>query len=217
MLLQKCKTCKVEVHNECYGISGDEVSKRNPHFECWACKAVGTTVKVRERDPKTKERIEYKVTERPTECILCSVDDGKDWMHAMHPIYDDYGLPGRQLVAPATNEKPKRLAWGHTLCCFTICTHPSTSGCVFGCTQDGAYSGDDEDVSNYDDSSINSDLDEDLDDPSDESIHHFVYVLPKNNVQSAWTKCIKAQQELKCSLCGKNDELPTSFSIASKF
>jgi hypothetical protein len=187
MVLQKCKTCKVEVHNECYGIVGNEVYKRNPNFECWACKAVGTTLEVRERDPKTTERIEYKVTDRPTECILCSVDDGRDWMHAMHPIYDDCGRSGRQLVVPEENNKPKRLAWGHTYCCFGINSHESTAGCVFGCTQDGAYSGEDDEVARDDDSSINSDLDVDLDDPSDESIHHFVYVLSKNNVRNDWT------------------------------
>jgi hypothetical protein len=54
---------------------------------------------------------------RPTECVLCSVKTG---IHAMHPLYDQFGKFGRQLVLPASGvgfmKKERRLAWVHTLC-----------------------------------------------------------------------------------------------------
>lgn len=212
MTLQTCRTCGVSVHNECYGIEGNEVSKKNPNFQCWACLAVGMTIKARERDPISQEHIEYPITSRPTECILCGVDDGSEWMHAMHPIYDYHGVKGRQIVLPATDRKPTRLAWAHTLCCFTINVAPKTAGCVYGCTQSGDYGGDDDDNDindddNDSDNSINTYLDMDLEDPSDVSIHHFVYVLPdrKTGQGDQWTKSIEKQQALKCQLCGNYD------------
>jgi hypothetical protein len=211
MIFQRCKTCQVGVHNECYGIPGD--SHVNVDFQCHACRAVGTTVTVRERDP-TGKRITYTIKERPTECCLCSVDDGSVWYHAMHPIYDHYGPTGRQLVLPPSDAEQhpvSRLAWGHTLCCFAISSHSRTGGCVYGCTADGGYDGDDDDDVNSDTSSVNSDLD----DTDDESIHHFVYCirLKKNEPDSLWTKTIKEQQELKCHICGGDDKGPSSFRI----
>lgn len=217
MIFQRCRTCHVGVHNECYGIPG--ATAANPDFQCRACQAVGTTVTVRQRDPVSGQRLRFRVRERPTECCLCSVDDGTDWFHAMHPIYDHYGSAGRQLLLPADKGKhgeqqqlhpqQARLAWGHTLCCFAINSHSRTTGCVYGCTADGGFDGgaadDDSDV-NSDTSSDNSDLD--AEDNGDGSIHHFVFCLrlKKNDADNLWTKTIKEQQqELKCHICGSDD------------
>jgi hypothetical protein len=61
---------------------------------------------------------------------LCSINDGKDWHHAMHPISDHYGTTGHQLLLPPNIDHAEHcLAWGHTLCCFTINSHSQMSGC----------------------------------------------------------------------------------------
>lgn len=64
-----------------------------------------------------KHRSSMQQLERPTECALCSVKTG---IHAMHPLYDQFGKLGRQLVLPASGvgfmKKERRLAWVHTLC-----------------------------------------------------------------------------------------------------
>ena len=70
-VIQTCVGCGVSVHNGCYGIDGNEEFKaRKDSWLCWACLAVGKTIKVRDRDPITNERIEFKVDQRPTECAL---------------------------------------------------------------------------------------------------------------------------------------------------
>lgn len=64
-----------------------------------------------------KQRTSMKQLDRPAECVLCSVKTG---IHAMHPLYDQFGKFGRQLVLPASGvgfmKKERRLAWVHTLC-----------------------------------------------------------------------------------------------------
>ena len=64
-----------------------------------------------------KQRSSMKQLDRPAECVLCSVKTG---IHAMHPLYDQFGKFGRQLVLPASGvgfmKKERRLAWVHTLC-----------------------------------------------------------------------------------------------------
>ena len=81
-----------------------------------------------------------KQEERPTQCSLCSVSTG---VHAMHPLYDDYGREGRQLLLPATGvgfkRKEERLEWVHTLCAMFICASGRTGGLVYGCTADGDW------------------------------------------------------------------------------
>lgn len=245
MIFQQCRVCHVGVHNECYGMPGS--TPADPNFVCHACKAVGSTVKVRARtrnDDKTMKdnekessnsnnrrpaRFQLQVTQRPTECCLCSVDDGTDWFHAMHPIYDHYGKTGRQmLLPPDPDHAVPRLAWAHTLCCLVISAHFSTGGSVYGCTADGSYDdGKDEDDDgqdpNSDTSSINSVLDVDREENNDgeetkranDTIHHFTYCLrlDKDSPDNAWTKKIKEQQELKCIICGSNDRRSTSFKI----
>ena len=208
---QRCKTCGVGVHKECYGNANSTTPSAD--FECLACQAVGKTVRVRKRDKTNHQRLSFKISERPTECCLCSVDDGKAWYHAMHPIFDDYGPTGRQLLLPPTRDKPyPRLAWAHTLCCLAVSSHSHTAGCVFGCTSNGEYDGEEDNGANSDTSSVNSDLHE----SEDESITHFVYCLKRyaHEPDNPWTKKIWEQQhELKCQICGEDDSVPSSFRI----
>jgi PHD-finger len=236
-ILQTCQSCGVSVHKECYGI--EHKNKKNKkkkndttncyNFTCWACLAVGTFVKVRERDPISQQRIQYNISSRPTECMLCSVDDGNQWYHAMHPIYDDYGKNGRQMVLPAVGDKPKRLAWAHTLCCYTINSIDSpTTGCVYGCNQAGEYDGDDDGIDidegndendgqgdDDDNSSVNSTL---RSTKNDRSVHHFVYALPdrKTGQHTAYSTRIKEYQGLTCTICRRSDKPSTSFRIPRK-
>ena len=128
--LLQCQKCHLRVHDECYGLvsppaPNESPTNNNPNnndnnqnpsdtpswtsfwFTCWACQSVGSVVKFRQRDPATGKRLQFAVTERPTECCLCSVDDGLDRPHAMHPLYDDYGLKGRQIRLPPS--KPSSL------------------------------------------------------------------------------------------------------------
>ena len=53
------------------------------------------------------QRTTLKQIERPTECVLCNVASEE---HAMHPLYDNHGKEGRQLVLPATGVGFKRKA-----------------------------------------------------------------------------------------------------------
>jgi hypothetical protein len=201
MTFQICRDCGVGVHNECYGICGTaEVMRAQPQWRCLACRAVGTCVTMRDDDPdgftdaaasiKRAILLTVAITDRPTECCLCSVDNGKEWMHAMHPMYDRAGRTARPLqLSPTRNYPKKRPAWAHTLCCYSLFTHPETSGCVYACFSDGSFQGnggnqyadgdDDDDGENNeekDDFPIHSSLLSK--DPEDESVHHFSYSLP---------------------------------------
>jgi hypothetical protein len=228
MILQTCCKCNVSVHNECYGIDGDaEFKKKKSNWLCLACASVGMTIKVRERDPITNERITFTISERPTECVLCSVDDKADWYHAMHPLYDSSGKYGRQIVVPSDpkTNRPTRLAWAHTLCCSCVNTAFGTSGSIYGCTQDGQYNKADGTISDSDDDddddeSTNSYLTEVIP-HNDLSIHHFVFDGPNpyiydNNKYSnsklhaknreTWhDQVIGNFQKLKCVICSSTD------------
>ncbi|KAL7569444.1 hypothetical protein ACA910_009628 [Epithemia clementina (nom. ined.)] len=205
--LLQCQRCHLRVHEECYGYfvehdnkeeengndDDDKSSNNNKSssfwFTCWACAAVGTIVKFRERDPTTGERLEYFVTERPTECCLCHVDHGMEVPHAMHPIFDDYGKQARQIRLPAGPKPflsgggattsavaaasqqpppqrrpsktflPERPAWAHTLCAMFL-TSPKAGSFLFGCCKDGSYG----DEANNDDTDEEDEDDDDDDD-----------------------------------------------------
>jgi hypothetical protein len=156
--LLKCTDCGVLVHELCYA-KAPSTNSKDP-FTCHACKAIGREIEVNipskvggcGEDMGKKREIMIQQT-RPVECVLCSVKSG---MHAMHPLYDTHGPEGRQLVLPARGvgfkRKEKRLAWVHSLCAQFICSFASTGGCVYGCFDDGAFEGDDEEDSEDEDS-----------------------------------------------------------------
>eukprot|EP00986_Skeletonema_menzelii_P011945 scaffold6334_cov139-Skeletonema_menzelii.AAC.5 len=78
------------------------------------------------------------VEEYPTERMLCLHNSG---YHAMHPVYDACGKEGRQYVLKANRswigDKPKRLAWVHTLCAQILI---QTKGYLYGIDYDGDHS-----------------------------------------------------------------------------
>lgn len=145
--LQQCRTCGLLVHELCYGLA--ETDAKDPHFECHACRAVGTSVEVnipsriggcgkkmgQKREWVTQDR-------RPRECLLCNHDRG---IHAIHPLLDTHGPEGRQLCVETSvwrdgrERKERRLAWVHTLCASVINSNPGTSGSVYGCDRDRNY------------------------------------------------------------------------------
>eukprot|EP00529_Nitzschia_sp_RCC80_P014252 CAMPEP_0113461108 /NCGR_PEP_ID=MMETSP0014_2-20120614/11364_1 /TAXON_ID=2857 /ORGANISM="Nitzschia sp." /LENGTH=725 /DNA_ID=CAMNT_0000352845 /DNA_START=126 /DNA_END=2303 /DNA_ORIENTATION=- /assembly_acc=CAM_ASM_000159 len=196
----KCKTCGLRVHPVCYGITDYEEEEG---WICWACQDVGKTVKFRERHPKTDERLSHKVKKRPTECCLCSEPDS-DNMHAMHPLFDDYGSKARQIRLK--NGKP---AWVHTLCALIV--KEKTGGLVYPCTKDGAFgSSPDTDTDRKvwdDDSSVNSDLDYGDDEVPTGNTHHFSYVtdLWYDKKQGHIKMMNKLQKNGRCEGCDKND------------
>ena len=151
-----CRTCHVPVHAECYELGSTEDyhkdEKRRAEFECWACQAVGKTIKFRR---KAGERATFTIQQRPNTCCLCGRTDTADYPHAMHPLYDDYGPRARQ------NRFKKQPAWVHTLCAVVVAKY--TGGLVYACNRQGDYGGpqgrnDPERIKFDDASSINSEL-----------------------------------------------------------
>ena len=92
----------------------------------------------------------------------------------MHPIYDAHGKKGRQILLPFDKEenRPRRLAWAHTLCCLTLNKSNEAASAFFGCAPDGWYGQDEDESSLLDDDSVNSDLDVE---GTPSGIHHFVF------------------------------------------
>lgn len=166
--------------------------------------AVGTTIKGRALDGS---RHNILVEDRPTECALCCANL-KDIALAMHPLYDDHGTKGRQIILMDDHGSP-RAAWCHTLCALCVCSYSRTAGCVYGCTASGTYSGEDDVEIENDDRSVNSALAralEQIPDEDDVGIHHFVVVLPTWRGENSWTKIIDASKVyLRCYICRKKD------------
>ncbi|CAB9506997.1 expressed unknown protein [Seminavis robusta] len=212
MVLWKCQTCGVCVHGHCYsGLDDPRRSKPRPDFQCRPCQAVGKSFKVREIQPLTGDRLVVTQDTRPTECCLCSVDDGIP--HAMHPIYDHHGPKGRQIYLPKSEGKPRRLAWAHTLCCQIASR--SGSVCVYACLEDGSYDADEDEDSDLlsDDESDNSDLD--CEEGDELGIGHWVYwgflhqqLGKAKSHADPWTKQLHNQkmETSNCIYCGKNDK-----------
>jgi hypothetical protein len=200
----KCCKCGVGVHTECYGIGVEGNGEDAPtSFECWACQSVGKRFQINDRDPTTGQRVRVLQTERPTSCELCSVRGG---IHAMHPLFDNHGMSGRQMKSKqddVNNNNPVvKLAWVHTLCAVVLASKASV---VYGCLRDGYYETDGTDDDYLDDRSANSELEE-IEDETESgvnTVHHYVYCLPRGGKQNPWTKYItKNQNSLKCFLCG---------------
>lgn len=147
--LQQCKSCGIYVHETCYGFVGEEGQKL-PNWECKACEAVGKSFLGKSYG--ADKAVSILQSERPRECVLCSIDTG---VHAMHMVYDKAGKEGMPLVLPAKRKdakkpaRPQRLAWVHSLCSFFICSNPSTQGCIFGCTKNGLYDGAESEESSF--------------------------------------------------------------------
>lgn len=215
MILLQCKDCKVKIHDRCYGIDVTKFGKQDAQFSCWACRAVGKSVKVRERDASTGKRIVRNQSERPTQCCLCSVNDGTTQMHAMHAIFDAHGTRGRQIWLPPDEKTGERhLAWAHTLCALMVngIRGATTTGTLFGCTSRGYY-GDPDDMEYLSDSeSVNSDLDDQY---VVNDTHHYVFWgfldQCRGRPLDEWgTNLAKAKSEgLKCIYCGANDDKTT--------
>jgi hypothetical protein len=82
--------CIAIASSECYGRGSTGYTKP---YRCWACLAVGKTVKGRTLHG---QRCDVAVTQRPTACCLCSIDL-KDKPLAVHPLFDNHGWKGRQI------------------------------------------------------------------------------------------------------------------------
>jgi hypothetical protein len=193
MKLQQCSDCGVLYHNDCYGRVVEEGEEPQA---CWACQAVGTTVKGRTRDGRHKT---VTIESRPTECCLCSVNLS-DIPLAMHPIYDR--PKGRPLILEGTED---RVAFCHTLCAFVIGANASTGGCVYGVHKNGNYEGITGEKFD-DDLSIASEFD-DTDEDCDPSWHHFVIVMTQTRENEVYLDAIRQhQEELCCFVCNQNDQ-----------
>jgi hypothetical protein len=207
MKLLTCPDCGVAFHCECYGVDTDVVGDtHNKEYTCGACRSVGTFL--RGRDHTGREHAILQTT-RPTECSLCSVDEGIAVPHPMHPLYDNHGASGKQIVLPPDKKtgKPRRLAWVHTLCAMSITSHSSTGGCVYGCDADGKYK--DTAIEQEGDGNNNNNKKDNPDATKrDQSVHHFVFCHKekKDDPDSLWTQTIRERQALKCTLCGANDK-----------
>jgi len=234
--LQRCKDCGINVHDLCYGLVATD--SKNPDFLCYACNAVGTVIEVnnpsRIGSISKKNKREFVTQEtRPTQCVLCSFDDGS--FHAMHPIMDMGGKDGRQLVLPETKTGAKRLAWAHTLCASFICSTPMTRGCVFGLDENNEWNNYEDDDRNeeendsveegqYDVRSSKQDTTHPRDADAGNSIDQDVPVRPETPVQESirlgsvtaygiadeswdmWYTRIRKNRTYKCFICGKDDK-----------
>ena len=90
------------MHKECYGWGDYDKDS----FRCLACDAVGKRFQV---DGKYKDgtRMTLEQKERPKHCELCSIDTG---IHAMHPLFDNHGQKGRQIMMVDQRSREPRLA-----------------------------------------------------------------------------------------------------------
>ena len=225
--LQQCKGCKILVHELCYGMA--ETDSKDANFTCFACKAVGTKIQVNKPskiggtgEKMGKEHEWLQVTERPTECVLCSHNKGN---HAMHPLLDTYGPNGRQLVIDRPSrggtglKTRKSLAWVHTLCASVISANPRTAGSVYAADKHGNYYGCEEescDEEEFDDDSKGSA--EGVGDKSETTNDNYEKEEDENREElneatasfiiaseKEYAKNIKDHRKLKCFICGKKD------------
>ena len=196
--LQKCMLCGVCVHETCYGCVS--TFKKDVNFLCSACLSIGKAITGIHL--KTKERHTIVQTKRPTECALCSVDNG---CHAMHPVFHSSGPKGSHLVLPAHDNKEERLAWAHSLCAQGISSSRSAQGCVYACDVWGRFEGGD--------GLMEGNPLADDDDTTILATHHYV-ICGTDGSTDDWTKAIKQlRNNLKCIICGCNDKFSTRIPI----
>lgn len=207
-ILQKCKTCGLNVHGDCYGMA--ESTEKNPDWQCWACRAIGKIIEGRKpgrEDRHGRDQPGYleKVvqTARPTRCELCSITDG---IHAMHPLYDAPGKKGRQLLLPATGgaEKDVQPAWVHTLCAMAHAASRSSTG-VYGCDVNGVFENADDDEK--DDKSATSESSKE----GMADTHHFVIsgmdFVTGDEMNSTWIPHIQEfRDSVVCHVCGRKSK-----------
>jgi len=184
--MQRCKTCRVAVHESCYGRA--KTVRKFQNWECMACQSTSWEESCRER-------------KRPTECVLCSISKG---VHAMHPVYDTDGHNGKPLWLRQTKTKPKRRAWVHTLCAFFVGSNSLTGGTIYQCDKNGNYESSSEEEDDGSSLSINGSQDGfDIG-----ATHHFVFSTGKE-----WATVIKESRDLKCYICGKVDSKQQTLGI----
>lgn len=201
-----CSVCQLVVHPECYELqlASSSSSEQQPSFVCWACQAIGKMIKFRERDPRTGLRFTHTVRRRPQDCCLCNANDWDTGVHAMHPLFDDYGPRARQIRL-----KDGQPAWVHTLCALFLAK--ASGGLVYACNARGEYGddgttnqADDPERLRIDDESVNSVLDNHNDNDTivNGSTHHFAYTLERwYGPQQGHVKWRKARQHLVCRGC----------------
>ena len=204
--LQQCIDCNVRFHSECYGLR--QQPKSDSTIKCWACRAVGKTV--RGVDPSNNNK-HYVLTQskRPTECCLCSIDDGSEIYHAMHPLHTE--LTNEHIVLPDNSHigagKEARLAWVHSLCAYSLNCSRQTGGCVFACASDGTYD-EGEQGGDTSDEEANT-VDEDgTSQQKIADVHHFGFAMnnQNNDEENLYARTIKNFQTLRCTICGANDQ-----------
>jgi hypothetical protein len=196
--LQKCKKCGVCVHETCYGRIS--TSTKDSNFVCLACQSIGKSI----TGVRWNSNVEVPIVQRdrPSECALCSVDDG---FHAMHPVYRESGPKGRQLILPPGDGKDERLAWAHSLCAQGICSSRSAQGCVYACDKYGRYEGDD---------GLQGNPDASDDDGNTALVTHHYVICGTDGKTDDWTKAIgQLRTSVKCIVCGRNDKSSTRIPI----
>ena len=225
MILIECEQCHVTVHRDCYGMP----TYTQKHFTCWACQAVGKTFAAQQAPHRSnvleRSTIQITQTQRPTHCSLCGYHDDNDdekVVHAMHPVYDNYGDRARQLCTPMKDNKnnehrnnnhnnptPYELVWAHTICGFFLCT----KRLMYAVSQEGmTHEGLESDPN--DDRSVNPALvcqDEDEEEGDDlfggyAPTHHFVFYV-KERVRVKKTKPnMKVEMEMGTNRSNNDDE-----------
>jgi len=223
MNMQRCKTCGVFVHEECYCLLNENIGKKYPDWECWACLCVGKSLSIKNKEGQIEQ---IKIAERPYQCALCPCKSKSGNHHAMHPLYDKSGICGQPLL-----NKDGSPVWVHTLCALFIGGYQPTGGLVYGCDENGKFEsnndseGDDDDNDkNGNDNNNNASssnvikqaaYDFNYYDKQEEeealiaAPHHFVITYKGDGTSDEIINFLKeCRTELKCSIC-KNPDMHT--------
>ena len=213
LVLLECTECHLYVHRDCYGMP----TYIRKTFQCWACQAKGRTFVVHHPNGRegSRESISVLQAERPRYCDLCGHNPttGTDTpaqqdsqVHAMHPVYDNYGNKARHLYTTDPTTGKHRLVWAHTLCGFFL----ATKRLLYATTRQGTtHEGEESDPD--DDRSVNPALVDSEDSEGEEEeedlfqgfapSHHFVWYRERK-----WTKLVHQHQlGLTCDICHQSD------------